>query len=108
MFDYSEGCEKILSDRNAEILNHRSDKLFPSDIRLKVSCDTFSSARTFAVTLLDNGIAALEEGCSGGKPDSYGAPIRGVMPESGIRFRVSTRYFMRPDGTRDEEESVLS
>ena len=108
VFDYSEGCEKILSDRNAEILNRRSDKLFPSDIRLKVSCDTFSSARTFAVTLLDNGIATLEEGCLGGKPDSYGAPIRGVMPESGIRFRVSTRYFMRPDGTRDEEKTVLS
>lgn len=108
MFDYSEGYEKILSVRNVELINHRNDKLFPTDIRLKVSYDTFSSARTFAVTLLDNRIAILEEGCSGGKPDSYGAPIRGVMPESGIRFRVSTRYFMRPDGTRDEEESVLS
>ncbi len=108
VFDYSEGYEKILSDRNTEIFNHRNDQLFPADIRLKVSCDTFSSARTFAVTLLDNGIATLEEGGSGGKPDSYGAPIRGVMPESRVRFRVSTRYFMRPDGTRDEEESVLS
>lgn len=73
VFDYSEGYEKILFDRNTEIFNHRNDQLFPADIRLKVSCDTFSSARTFAVTLIDNGIAVLEDGCSGGKPDSYGA-----------------------------------
>ncbi len=106
VFDYSEGYEKILSVRNVELINHRNDKLFPTDIRLKVSYDTFSSARTFAVTLIDNGIAVLEDGCSGGKPDSYGAPIRGVLPDSRIRFRVSTRYFMRPDGMRDGEEAV--
>lgn len=106
--DYSEGCEKMIADRRYEIQNRQKDVLFPKDMRIKVGYDTFSSARTFAVTLLDNKVAILEGGCSGGKPNSYGAPVKGVLPESKIRYRVSTRYFMRPDATRDDEDFVGS
>ncbi len=104
--DYADGIEKVISDRNVWLDNIQRDILFPENIRVKVGYDTFSSARTFAVTLLDNKIAALEGGRSGGKPNSYGAPIRDILPMSKIKFRVSTRYFMRPDGTRDDEVAV--
>ena len=104
--DYSCGTEKIIEDRRSERINSPKEYLFPKDIQVKVGYDTFSAARTFAVTLIDNGIAKLLEGCSGGKPNSFGAPIKGYLPTSKIKFRVSTRYFMRPDSTRDSEESM--
>ena len=78
----------------------------------ETGCDTIETItqdvidNTFAVTLIDNNIAKLLEGCSGGKPNSFGAPIKDYLPVSKIKFRVSTRYFMRPDSTRDSEESI--
>lgn len=104
--DYAGGREEVVSDRNVWLDNIKQDILFPENIRVKVGYDTFSSARTFAVTLLDNKIAVLDGGCSGGKPDSYGAPMRDILPISKIKFRVSTRYFMRPDDTKDDEMAV--
>lgn len=104
--DYSCDTEKIIEDRRKGRINSPKEYLFPEDIQVKVGYDTFSAARTFAVTLIDNNIAKLLEGCSGGKPNSFGAPIKDYLPVSKIKFRVSTRYFMRPDSTRDSEESI--
>lgn len=104
--DYSCGTENIIEDRGSKRIISPKEYLFPEDIQVKVGYDTFSAARTFAVTLIDNGIAKLIEGCSGGKPNSFGAPIKDHLPISKIKFRVSTRYFLRPDGTRDSEECI--
>ena len=75
---------------------HESDA-FLGEIFVAVSEYTFSSARTFAVTLQDNGLARIAGSAMGGVPDSYGLPIRLRTPELGIRFRVSTCRFIRPD-----------
>ena len=106
VLDYSCGLEEVLADRHCEIVNEKKETLFPKDIQLQVGYDTFSSARTFAVTLIDNNIVTLMEGCSGGKPNSYGAPRRGVLPNSNMRYRVSTRLFLRPDTTKDRDECI--
>ena len=103
MIDFSSGEAKTITSRSDEIKNHKKESLFPTEIYCKVSHNTFSSARTFAVTLKDNDIAKIIGTEIGGKPNSYGMPKKYVMPESKIRFRVSRCYFMRPDSALDEE-----
>lgn len=103
MIDFSSGEAKTITRRSDEIKNHKKECLFPTEIYCKASHNTFSSARTFAVTLKDNGIAKIIGTETGGKPNSYGMPKKYVMPESKIRFRVSRCYFMRPDAALDEE-----
>ena len=103
MIDFSSGEAKIITSRSDKIKNLKKEYLFPTEIYCKVSHNTFSSARTFAATLNDNGIAKIIGSETGGKPNSYGMPKKQVMPNSNIRFRVSRCYFMRPDASLDEE-----
>jgi len=81
--------------------------LFPKNLICRVSNTTFSSARTFAVTLKDNGIATIVGQPTGGKPCSYGMPRRDVTPNCNIRFRVSRALFLRPDEKLDEEVALF-
>jgi hypothetical protein len=74
MIDFSSGEAKTITRRSDEIKNHKKECLFPTEIYCKVSHNTFSSARTFAVTLKDNGIAKIIGTETGGKPNSYGMP----------------------------------
>ncbi|HJD23041.1 MAG TPA: hypothetical protein H9694_02730 [Firmicutes bacterium] len=67
---------------------------------------TFSSARTFAVTLRDSGLAKIAGAVMGGVPNSCGLPRRFRTPEGGYPFRVSTSLFLRPDSRRDHEASL--
>jgi len=83
--------------RNEVNENKQADILLPANIYCKVSYDTFSSARTFAVTLYDNKIAAIHGMPMGGVPNSYGMPRRMVTPECNLKFRVSRALFQRPD-----------
>jgi hypothetical protein len=106
MIDYSSGEARQISSRQVLIKNPKKPVCLPSDLCCKVSCHTFSSARTFAVTLKDNGLAKIIGTETGGKPNSYGMPKKMQMPESKIRFRVSTSYFMRPDSSRDNADTL--
>lgn len=106
MTDYSSGEVEILTSRDLDVENIQQKLLFPEEILCKVSHDTFSSARTFAVTLKDNGIAKIIGNPTGGKPSSYGMPRKMVMPNTGIRFRVSRCRFRRPDASKDEEMTL--
>lgn len=102
MIDYSSGEARQITNRQEFVINKRKPICFPDNIFCKVSCNTFSSARTFAVTLKDNGIAKIIGAETGGKPNSYGMPKRLQMPGSNLHFRVSTSYFMRPDKSKDD------
>ena len=103
MLDYSSGEVRQITSRKELIKNKKKPICFPDNMFCKVSCHTFSSARTFAVTLKDNGIARIIGTETGGKPNSYGMPRKLQMPESKLRFRVSTSYFMRPDESKDDD-----
>lgn len=103
MIDFSSGEPKRITSRQDIVVNQQEDILLPERIYCKVSHHTFSSARTFAVTLKDNNIAEIIGSETGGKPNSYGMPLKMKMPLSNIRFRVSRCYFMRPDPDRDDE-----
>ena len=107
MIDYSSGEPQYISCRSNIVLNQKKSMLFPKSIFCRVSCDTFSSARTFAVTLKDNGIAKMIGTPTGGKPNSYGMPKKWKMPKSEVRFRVSTSCFLRPDHDKGEEIALF-
>lgn len=103
MIDYSSGKAVKRTSREEQVGNLQQEWLFPEDIRCIVSHNTFSSARTFAVTLKDNGIARIYGSETGGRPSSYGLPRRMHLPKTNIRFRVSRCRFLRPDADRDDE-----
>lgn len=103
MIDYSSGTAQIITRRNDMIQNPKKEVLFPKDIVCRVSNTTFSSARTFAVTLKDNGIATIIGEPTGGKPCSYGMPRKDKTPKLNIRFRVSRCLFLRPEEGLENE-----
>lgn len=107
MINYSSGEPEYISKRENVVINHRSEHCFPADLYCKVSQDTFSSARTFAVTLKDNGVAKIIGTPTGGKPNSFGMPRRFKTPNHKIAFRVSTSRFLRPDQRCDEEIALF-
>jgi len=107
MVDCTDGIQKVITHRNDEIINPKAEVLFPNKIVCRISNTTFSSARTFAVTLKDNGIATIIGEPSGGRPCSYGMPKRDVTPNCNVRFRVSRSLFLRPDVTLDEEQALF-
>jgi hypothetical protein len=72
------------------------DYIFHGNIACLVSNKTFSSARIFATVLKDNNIATIIGEPTGGKPCSYGNPLRFETPNFKIKFRVSSRIFTRP------------
>lgn len=106
MIEYSTGKPVQLCSRNEVIVNEKSRFLFPQKLYCIVGHDTFSSARTFAVTLKDNGLATIMGQPTGGKPSSYGMPKKDVLPHTGIRFRVSQALFLRPNAQQDDEDTL--
>lgn len=106
MIDYSSGYPITVTSRQEIVSNVRSQKLFPSKIYCIVGHDTFSSARTFAVTLKDNGLVTILGEPTGGKPSSYGMPRKATLPHTGIRYRVSQALFLRPNAQLDDEDAL--
>lgn len=107
MIDFSTSEARMITNREDVVENQQQDFLLPEKIYCKVSHNTFSSARTFAVTLKDNGIATICGTPTGGKPNSYGMPKKMTMPKTNIRFRVSRACFRRPKARKDEEITLM-
>lgn len=107
MIDYSSGSPKHITRRADIIPNKKSQICFPPQLFCRISQHTFSSARTFAVTLRDNGIAKIIGTPSGGKPNSFGLPKRYKTPHNGISFRVSSCEFLRPNRYFDSDDSIF-
>lgn len=108
MIDYSQGSAEYITRRTDLVKNEKHPKCFDLEIHCNVSYNTFSSARTFAVTLKDNGIATKITGTpTGGKPNSFGMPQRFKTPNSELSFRVSRCLFKRPDKDGDCEIALF-
>lgn len=106
MIDYSMIPPITISSRYNEIKKPIKEPYFPSNIICKVSHTTFSSARTFAVTLKDNNIAKIVGEPAGGKPSSYGMPKRYITPNCHISFRISRCSFKRPNINKDSIDAL--
>ncbi len=107
MIDYSQGKPQYITKRGDIVKNNKASKLFPLDIYCRVSHDTFSSARTFAATLKDNGIAKIIGSPTGGKPNSFGLPKKFKTPNNEIVFRVSQSFFLRPNDAEDDKIALF-
>ena len=107
MIDFSSDSPVCVSSREAVLKNQKKNLLFLEKIYCRVSNTTFSSARTFAVTLKDDGIATIIGEPTGGKPCSYGMPKKDLTPNLKIRFRVSRALFLRPNAELDAEEALF-
>ena len=108
MIDYSSGKAECVTKRTEIVKNNPYANCFNLDIVCRVSYDTFSSARTFAVTLKDNGIAKEVIGMpTGGKPNSFGMPQRFRTPNHSIQFRVSRCLFLRPNESGDNDAALF-
>jgi len=108
MIDCSQGKQNYITRRTEYVKNLPYSKCFDLEIHCKVSHDTFSSARTFAVTLRDNGIASKITGSpTGGKPTSFGMPQRFKTPNYQVSFRVSQCLFLRPNAERDNDAALF-
>lgn len=108
MIDYSQGSAEYITRRTDIVKNEKHPKCFDLEIHCKVSYNTFSSARTFAVTLKDNGIATKITGTpTGGKPNSFGMPQRFKTPNYELSFRVSRCLFKRPNKHGDCEIALF-
>ncbi len=108
MIDYSQGSAEYITRRTDIVKNEKHPKCFDLEIHCNVSYNTFSSARTFAVTLKDNGIATKITGTpTGGKPNSFGMPQRFKTPNYELSFRVSRCLFKRPNKDGDCEIALF-
>lgn len=107
MTDYSGEIPFTQVKRKDVVINKKYKNLFPQNILCKTKYTTFSSARTFAVTLKDNNLAKIIGSPTGGKPTSYGMPMKYNTPNFNIRFRVSRCKFSRPNPNRDEDISLF-
>ena len=108
MIDYSSGKAEYITQREEIVRNNPYSKCLDLEIHCRVSHDTFSSARTFAVTLKDNGIAKSIIGTpTGGKPSSFGMPQRFKTPNLLIPFRVSRCLFLRPNKAEDNAVALF-
>ena len=96
-----------LQDRTKYICNNRYlQNSYKGELFCNIGNDTFSSARTFATILKDNGMATISGEPSGGMPSSYGAPHKFYINDGQIRCRISTRLFLRPDSKLDHEQTL--
>lgn len=107
MVEYSSGKPERICSRTDIISNKKRECLFPNIINCQIGNTTFSSARTFAVTLYDNGIASIIGEPSGGRPSSYGMPRKSTLKNTGIRYRVSQVWFGRPNAALDYQKALI-
>ncbi|MGI6082593.1 MAG: S41 family peptidase [Limnochordia bacterium] len=81
--------------------------IFSGDLYVLTSNQTASSGVWIAVVLSDNGLATVVGEPTGGAPSGYGDILSFELPETGLRFVVSHKHFIRPDATRDPADTLM-
>lgn len=92
-FGYQEHMPSVM------VSNKVSDEelLFKGNLFVLTSKSTFSSANMFAVVIKDNEFGTIIGEPTGNAPSCYGDALEFRMPKTQIDFRVSYKYFMRPE-----------
>ena len=76
----------------------RNPLRFSGNIFVLTGVYTFSSAADFAATIKDFYKGTIVGDESGGLPTCYGDVFKFSLPNSGLKVRVSHKYFVRPSG----------
>lgn len=83
------------------------DLLFDGELYVLTSGHTFSSGLWIPVILGDNGLATVVGEPTGGAPSGYGDILTFQLPETGLRFSVSHKRWIRPDRSRDPAYTLM-
>ena len=81
--------------------------IFTGDLYVLTSNQTGSSGMWLAVVLSDNWLATIVGEPTGGAPSGYGDILTFQLPETGLRFAVSHKQWIRPDPTRDPTDTLM-
>jgi C-terminal processing protease CtpA/Prc len=82
------------------------DLLFHGRLYVLVSVETFSSANDFALIVKDNKLGTIVGEPTGNRPTCYGDCLSFQMPNTGFRFTVSYKRFVRPEPANDPEDAL--
>ena len=81
--------------------------IFDGDLCVLTSEQTFSSGLWIGAVLSDNGLATVVGESTGGAPSGYGDILTFQLPETGLRFFVSHKRWIRPDPSRDPADTLM-
>ncbi|MCY3766651.1 MAG: S41 family peptidase [Gemmatimonadetes bacterium] len=90
---YSDLAGLILSESDDPVKPQRREDLFKGDLYVLIGPCTFSAAAEFAAVVKDHGLGQLVGEETGGRRQSTGDALTGLLPLSGIRFRVSAMLY---------------
>lgn len=83
------------------------DLIFDGDLYVLTSGQTFSSGLWIAAVLSDNGLATVVGEPTGGAPSGYGDILTFRLPQTGVRFSVSHKRWIRPDPALDPASTLM-
>jgi C-terminal processing protease CtpA/Prc len=80
--------------------------VFKDELYILTSAKTFSSGNWFAVIIKDNHLGTVIGEPTGNQPSSYGDILSFQMPNTGFRFTVSYKKWIRPDTRNDPKDAL--
>lgn len=83
------------------------DLLFHGQVYVLVDEDTFSSANWIGVIFQDAGLGTIIGEPTGNNPNSYGDVLQFQLPNSQIRYQISMKKWIRPDQSRNHEDTLV-
>lgn len=81
--------------------------LFDGDIYVLVDDHTFSSANWMGVIFQDSKLGTVVGEPTSNNPNSYGDVLQFQLPNSQIRYQVSMKRWVRPDQTKNDEDTLM-
>lgn len=91
----------------AQRIKHKDVELFDGQLYVLTSKTTFSSANWFGVILQDNQLGTVVGEPTGNAPTSYGYPLAGSLPNTGLRFNISHVSWIRPDREQNDARTLV-
>lgn len=85
----------------------KPELIFTGDLYILTSSQTFSSSAWLAVVMSDNDLATIIGEPTGSAPSGYGDILFFDLPETGLTYVVSHKYWIRPDPTRAPSDTLL-
>lgn len=88
--------------------NHQVEELlFDGDVYILVDDHSFSSANWMGVIFQDSKLGTVVGEPTSNNPNSYGDVLQFQLPHSYIRYQVSMKRWVRPDQTRNNEDTLM-
>ncbi len=105
---YSDLAGLMLSEADDLVIPQRREDLFTGDLYVLIGPCTFSAAAEFAAVVKDHGLGKLIGEETGGRRQSTGDALTGLLPVSGIRFGISAMmYYAAMPEAGDEARGTL-